>query len=133
MIGLVILIAIIAIWWAYTAWLKNGVRPRVLHTSLPVDQIRATFVDKVARGGWQLVDDGNPLVAQSSLITGHRQQIGMTVHPAGGKVAVDIRPLRLRVKVLTQVPTKGHTLRIRMNSFVNEVARRDPGLQLTSH
>jgi hypothetical protein len=130
MIAIVVLIVLFAAWFGYVTWLKHGVRPRVLHTRLPADQVRAVFVDKVARGGWQIVDDGNPLVAQSSLITGTRQQIGMSVRPTAGGVAVDIRPLRMRVKVITNVPTKGHTLRIRMNSFVNEVQRRDPALQL---
>jgi hypothetical protein len=126
------LVVLIAVWFGYVSWLKHGVRPRVFHTRLPADQVRAVFVEKVARSGWQIVDDGNPLVAQSPLITGHRQQIGVSVRPSAGGTTVDIRPLRLRVKVISKVPTKGHTLRMRMNSFVHEVARRDPNLQLVA-
>lgn len=126
-----VLVLLFAAWLGYITWLKHGVKPRVFHTRLSPDQVRSLFVDKVARGGWSIVDDGNPLVAQSSLVTGTRQQIGLTTRATDGRgVAVDIRPMRMRVKMIGNVPTKGHTLRVRMNSFVNEVRRHDPGLEL---
>lgn len=130
MIGVVVLITVLAIWLVYTTWLKYGVRPRLFHTTLPADQVRAAFIDKVARTGWRVVDDGNPLVAQSPLVTGVRQQIALHIHAVRGALVVDARPLRMQMKVISQTPTKGHTLRVRMNSFVKEVRRLDPGMQL---
>ena len=132
MVAVIIIVLLIAGYIGYTIWLKHGVRPRVFHTTLTVDQVRAVFLDKVVRAGWQLVDDGNPMVAQSSLVTGTRQQIGLTTASSGGGLRVDIRPLRMRVKVLTRVPTKGHTLRIRMNSFVSGVRALDPSVDASA-
>jgi hypothetical protein len=132
MIGVLVILLLLGIYIAYVSWLKRGVKPRTFQTALSADQVRTLFVDTVARAGWQVVDDGNPLVAQSSLLTGVRQQIGLSTHQGPNGVEVDVRPMRLQVKVLSRVPTKGHTLRIRMDSFVSAVRQSDPNLQLVS-
>ena len=130
MVGLLAILVVVGLfagYFRYLSFLRNGVKPQTVTTDLGVDDLRGIFVDRVCHSGWRIIDDGNPMVAQSSLATGTRQQIGLTLRrdDAGG-VTATIEPLRLRVKVWTRVPTKGHTLRIRMNSFVRAVTSADP-------
>lgn len=122
--GFVLLIGIVVAYIAYAIWLDRGIRQREFFTALDAATVRQIFEAKVARTGWSIVDDGNPMVAQSSLATGIRQQIGLQVagQPSGTHVVVG--PQRT-VRKLTGVPTKAHTLRIRMNSFVGAVQERD--------
>lgn len=124
MIGIVFLVAIIAAYIAYGNWLKNGIRPREFETSLSADSVRRVFEQRVAKTGWKVVDDGNPMVAQSSLATGVRQQIGLQVSSeTGGRTVVRVGPQRWRVKF--GVPKKGHTIRMRLNSFVEGIRTED--------
>jgi hypothetical protein len=116
--------------FAYQRWLRNGVQPRTVRSALDADSIRDIFLATVCTSGWHIVDDGNPLVAQSSLATGTRQQLAMKVTVADdGRLDARIWPARLMVKSLSRVPTKGHTLRMRMNRFVNALEAADPGAQ----
>lgn len=131
-VGIIILIALIGGAVAYSNWLKRGVRARDLTTGLSTQQLRNLFTERVARAGWSIVDDGNPMVAQSSLATGVRQQIGLWIQPNGSGSHVRIAPMRLTRKALTGTPTKGHTLRIRMNSFVDAVRAHDPATDVVS-
>ncbi|MDR1441791.1 MAG: hypothetical protein LBJ02_05290 [Bifidobacteriaceae bacterium] len=111
--------------WLYSTWLERGIRHRRFCTSLPPDRIRDIFVQKVASTGWSVVDDGNPMVAQSPLITGIRQQIRLTLQEAkDGRVSGSISVERWLAKHGT--PTKGHTLRLRMEAFCTAVQREDP-------
>jgi len=89
------------------------------------------FTDRVARSGCKIVDDGNPLVAQSSLATGIRQQIGVQVaKAANGETTVRVGPNRWVTKY--GVPKKGHTIRLRLNSFVEAVRAQDPSIDVQS-
>jgi hypothetical protein len=133
MAGVLIVLLLLAAGIGYSMWLRHGVRPRELTTRLSADQIRSLFMQKVARAGWTVVDDGNPMVAQSSLMAGIRQQIALQVtSTASGHQVVKIRPVRVSVRMLTRTPAKGHTLRIRMNSFVSAVQAQDPSMQLSA-
>ena len=110
----------------YYGWLRRSVATRIIETSLSADELRRIFDQTVAKMGWKIVDTGNPRVAQSSLMAGMRQQISLTIKAAdnGKQVAVVTVP-RLVVKMLGRVPTKAHTLRIRMNAFTEAVKAAD--------
>lgn len=123
--GILLLIAVVAAYIGYLIWLNSGIKARKISTTLSPDVLRSLFEQKVGRAGWKIVDSGNPIVAQSSLATGIRQQIGLQITSAGGsRTDAVIAPHRL-VRKLTGVPTKAHTLRIRMNSFATAVQAQD--------
>lgn len=125
-----ILVVLIGAHIAYASWLTNGIKPRAFTTSVSADHLRRTFVDKVARAGWKVVDDSNPMVAQSSLATGIRQQIALELGTAGdGATRVRIGPNRWATK--WGVPKKGHTIRLRMDSFVKAIQQRDASIAVT--
>ena len=104
----------------YYRWIRKGLRPRTMTTSLTGDQLRTLFAQKVANLGWKVIDNDNPLIAQSPLIAGIRQQITCTMTKAGNSIRCDIRPTRV-VKKWGNRPTKAHTLRMRLNAFENAV------------
>jgi hypothetical protein len=72
------------------------------------------------------------MVAQGSLIAGTRQQIGLFTESTADGTQVRVVALRFRRKVLGGTPTKGHTIRIRMNSFVDGVRQLDPSAQVST-
>ncbi len=124
-IGIAGLVGIFMAIGKYHSWLERSVAPRVIETNLNADQLRNVFDVSVAKAGWKIVDTGNPRVAQSSLLTGMRQQISLTIgETEDGKQIAVVQVPRLVVK-LGGVPTKAHTLRMRMNSFTEAVAARD--------
>ncbi len=131
--GTALAIAILATWLggyiAYGNWLTNGIKPRSFETSLSAEQLRTIFTNKVARTGWKIVDDGNPIVAQSNLATGIRQQIGLELHTnaATGKITARIAAHRW-VSKRFGYPTKAHTMRIRINSFVEAARAAEPSI-----
>jgi hypothetical protein len=128
--GILILVLVTGGYVAYGSWLTSGIRPRVFTTSLSAAQLRLTFGEKVARAGWKIVDDGNPMVAQSPLATGIRQQIALDLRAApDGSVHVRVGPRRWVSRY--GVPKKGHTIRMRLDSFVNAVQRTDPAVAVT--
>ena len=85
--GIVIFILVVAglfgLVTLYSKFLLSGMATRVVTTGLPIEQIRNVFVQKVAGSTWKIVDDGNPMIAQSPLLTGIRQQIGLEVEQNG--------------------------------------------------
>ena len=131
--GIVIFILVIAGLYGlvtlYSKFLLSGMATRVVATGLPIEQIRNVFVQKVAGSTWKIVDDGNPMIAQSPLLTGIRQQIGLEVEQNGGRNMARVSVLRWTEKYGS--PTKAYTLRMRLGAFVNEVQRLDPGAQVT--
>lgn len=124
-----VLIALIAGYIAYGNWLEKGIRPRSFDTKVSSDRLRTIFEQQVARTGWKVVDDGNPMVAQSSLVTGMRQQISLTTRSKGDRTSVVVGPQRWVTK--WGVPKKAHTLRMRLNSFVNAVRASDGSVTVT--
>jgi hypothetical protein len=125
MAGIALLIVALIAYIGYGAWLHASVKSRHISTTLSADAVRSIFEQKVARAGWKVVDTGNPIVAQSSLATGIRQQIGLQVTSVdGGRTQAVVGPQRL-VRKWHGVPTKAHTLRVRMNSFTAAVRAQD--------
>lgn len=128
--GILVLAALIAAYVWYTNWLTRGIKPRVFSTKVDPRRLRALFEEKVARAGWKIVDDGNPMVAQSPLATGIRQQIALDVTTLdNGKTRVRIGPNRWVTS--WGVPKKAHTIRMRMNAFTAAVQGADPSVHVT--
>jgi hypothetical protein len=128
-VGIAVLIGFIAAHIAYGNWLTKGIKPRTFETSATPEQLRAIFVDKVGRAGWKIVDDGNPIVAQSSLATGIRQQISLTTSEHNGRTVVRVGPQRWVTK--WGVPKKAHTIRMRLDSFVGAVRTHDASINVS--
>lgn len=108
----------------YDSFKRNGFRPRTVDTQLSADELREIFHDTVAGKGWSVVDDGNPMIAQSGLLAGIRQQIALEVTETDTGSRARIAVIRYSRKVLGGT-TKAYTLRWRMNAFLNEVQRTD--------
>lgn len=122
-------VVVIAIFTIYGNWLEKGFRPRVLDTALSPDQLRTLFADKVARLGWKMVDEDNPLVAQSGLLGGRRQQISLQLAPGeNGRIAARIAVPRFWRK--NGMPYKAHTLRMRINAFLGAVRSADASVRI---
>ena len=131
--GIVIFILVVAglfgLVTLYSKFFLSGMATRVVTTGLPIEQIRNVFVQKVAGSTWKIVDDGTPMIAQSPLLTGIRQQIGLEVEQNGGRNMARVTVLRWTEKY--GIPNTAYTLRMRLGAFVNEVQRLDPGAQVT--
>jgi hypothetical protein len=125
-IGILVIGVIIVAVIGYNKFKINGFRPRTVTTRLTGEQLRAIFRDTVAGASWSIVDEGNPIVAQSNLLMGIRQQIALQVLEANGSTQARIMVLRYSKKVLGGA-TKAYTLRWRISSFLNEVVRTDRG------
>ena len=101
----------------YQAWLFKAVKPRKVVTTASPEQLQELFRQKVATLGWSIVSDGDPLVAQSPLITGIRQQIALEVIEAGGGRTLAVVTVPRYVERVFGAPTKAHTIRMRISSF----------------
>lgn len=129
-VGIVGIVVLIGGYLKYASWLEKSIRPRTVVTKLEAQHLRRIFGDKVATLGWKIVDDGNPMVAQSSLAAGIRQQISLKTEQNGEGTKLVVAPTRTVKKVLGGAPTKAHTLRLRLNSFVSAVQSADPTAQV---
>ncbi|MGH3438371.1 MAG: hypothetical protein ACRDRN_18125 [Sciscionella sp.] len=124
-IGFIVLICLfIAAMVAYDSFKKNGFRPRTVDTELSVDEVREIFCGTVAGKGWSIVDEGNPMIAQSGLLAGIRQQIALHTEETDEGTHAHITVIRYARKVFGGT-TKAYTLRWRMTAFLNEVQRTD--------
>jgi hypothetical protein len=123
-LGILVFAGLVAGFIAYDKWKRAGFRERQVTTQLSREQLASAFEDKVCGMGWRIVDTGNPIVAQSSLVAGIRQQIALHVSDEGDHRLARIWVPRYSQKVFGGT-TKAHTLRMRMTSFLNEVQRRD--------
>jgi hypothetical protein len=122
--GIVILAVLIAAGIGYNTFKENGFRPRDVTTRLSAAQLREIFRNTVAGRGWSIMDEGNPMIAQSSLLAGIRQQIILQVDESEDVTRARIAVARYSKKVLGGA-TKAYTLRWRMNAFLGEVQRTD--------
>lgn len=127
--GIAVIVVLIIVWVLYTNWLRKGISMRAFRTELRPEELRRLFEEKVGRSGWKIVDDGNPMIAQSPLITGIRQQISLRIEADDDASAVLVGPERWVTKL--GVPKKGHTIRIRLNSFVEAVRQRDASISVS--
>ena len=123
-LGIIALVVLIGLYIGYNAFKTHGFRPRRVETNLSAEQLRGIFAEKVAGHGWSIVDDGNPMVAQSTLLAGIRQQIALNVVENGGRSVANLMVTRYSKKVLGGA-TKAYTLRWRMNAFLTHVQRLD--------
>lgn len=128
-LGILVLGGFLAAYLAYARWLESGMQPRSFSTSLDEHALRELFADRVARAGWKVVDDGNPMVAQSSMLSGIRQQIYLRLAEHDGGLRVTTGPSRWVTS--WGVPKKAHTIRMRLNSFVSAVQSRDAAIVVT--
>lgn len=128
--AVIIVVVALAISIGYRFWVTSGVKPRVVQTSATDQQLANVFNEAVVGRTWKIVDDGNPMVAQSPLVTGVRQQIAMQIDPGSGPRTVTVQPIRVVTKIYG-MPTKAHTLRMRLNSFTKRVQAVDPSATVT--
>jgi hypothetical protein len=126
-VGILVLVAWIGGYFAYVSWLRKGLRTRTFESALPAEQLRLLFESKVASLGWKVVDHDNPMVAQSPLMAGVRQQIQLTMKRSNDRIQCEIKPVRIAVKGLARTPTKAHTVRMRLNAFEAAARSRPTG------
>ena len=123
-LAILVFVGLIAAFVAYDNFKRRGFRERQVTTQLSPADLASAFEQKVCGMGWKIVDRGNPMVAQSSLAAGIRQQIALHVSDDGGHRVARIWVPRYSQKVFGGT-TKAYTLRIRMSGFLGEVQRRD--------
>ncbi len=118
-------VAFLALYAAFVYWKHQVVKPVALTSTSPPEVIRDVFARKVATTGWKIVDDGNPMIAQSPLLGGIRQQVALTLLPADGGVKVEYETIRYVRKALSRTPTKAITLASRKGAFLKELKKVD--------
>jgi hypothetical protein len=126
--GALLLIAVIgglvAVTAVYETAKRRAFRPRLVHTNLSETDLRDIFRDTVSGRGWSIIDDGNPMVAQSGMVTGVRQQIALHVDTDDDGTEAHIAVVRYSRRMLRGT-TKAHTLRWRMKAFLTAVRTAD--------
>ena len=124
-----ILVLLIALVYAYRRGIKKGMAPRVFRTKLPQERLRALFEERVARAGWKIVNESDPIVAQAGVIVGAQQQIALHFGEVEGD---DMTYAMVGPHTWIEgafMPKKSHTIRMRLNSFMTAVQAEDPGVQ----
>ncbi|QNN54014.1 hypothetical protein [Nocardioides mesophilus] len=115
---------------AYVAWARACISPRVVTTRLAEPTVRALFKERVSRAGWLVVDQGMPMVAQSSMLFGGRQRIYLhTRSEVDDTLVVEVGPLRWESRY--GVPTSSHTIHARIDAFVGALTSKDPDAVVT--
>lgn len=104
---------------------RRAIRPRSVDTALPPQVVRQIFVESVTGFGWRIVDDGDPLVAQSSLLAGPRQRITLTCRTANGRTDATAEVTWYEGRWIG-MPQHPWTLQWRMRRFVRAVENEDP-------
>lgn len=127
--GLFWLALIIGAIFGYQKLLVHGTRTRQVTTTLGRDQIRRIFATKVAVLGWRIVDDDEPMIAESTPWAGVQQQLALWVDDDESLRVATVGVVRYSKRVFGGL-TKAHTLRMRMNSFVSGVKEADPSARL---
>lgn len=129
--GALLLIAmtggLVAVAATYETAKRHAFRPRLVHTTLSVADLRGIFRETVSGRGWSIIDEGNPMVAQSGLLAGVRQQIALHAEAdetREGRTEAHIAVVRYSRKALRGT-TKAHTLRWRMKAFLTAVRSAD--------
>lgn len=123
--GLIVLALIIGLVVAYNDWKTRGIRPRRVSTQFDEQTLRDVFARTVATTGWQIIDDANPIVAQSTALAGIRQQIALQLNAGDdGRTEARIAVVRYSKKALGGA-TQAYTLMWRIKAFMDEVQRLD--------
>ncbi|MFJ8915822.1 hypothetical protein [Amycolatopsis sp. NPDC102389] len=121
--GALILVVIAVLYLGYVAFKRHGFRPRRVETTLSGQQLRQVFKKKIARKGWSVADDGNPMIARSPEFDGARQGISLKISEADGRTVGELAAI-LHKKTFGDT-AKAYSLRWRMNAFVAQVRRLD--------
>ncbi|WP_125798768.1 hypothetical protein [Amycolatopsis sp. WAC 01416] len=122
--GALIVVVIVVLYLGYTAFKRHGFRPRRVETTLSGQQLRQVFRRTVARRGWSIADDGNPMIAHSAALDAVRQRIALSVSETNGRTVGELAAILPGKKTLGDT-TKAYSLRWRMNSFIAQVRRLD--------
>jgi hypothetical protein len=109
----------------------RGMRSRTIETALSPEEVRQLFRQAVVTWSWNVEDDGNPLVARSSLLTGlYRQRIALRVQP-GEPTTAEVYVVTYDGQLLLPIPKRPHAVAWRIGSFVDAVRSADPGARVT--
>ncbi|AIG77507.1 MULTISPECIES: hypothetical protein [Amycolatopsis] len=122
--GVLILVVIAVVYLGYIAFKRHGFRPRRVETTLTGQQLRQVFKKKIARKGWSVADDGNPMIARSAESDGIRQGISLKISEADGRTVGELAAILHKKKVFGDT-AKAYSLRWRMNAFIAQVRRLD--------
>lgn len=122
--GVLILVVIAVVYLGYIAFKRHGFRPRRVETTLTGQQLRQVFKKKIARKGWSVADDGNPMIARSPESAGIRQGISLKISEADGRTVGELAAILHKKKVFGDT-AKAYSLRWRMNAFIAQVRRLD--------
>jgi hypothetical protein len=123
--GLIVLVLIIGLVVAYHDWKTKGIRPRRVSTLLDEQTLRDIFAKTVATTGWRIIDDANPIIAQSTALSGIRQQIALELNVSDdGRTEARIAVVRYSKKALGGA-TKAYTLMWRIKAFMDEMQSLD--------
>jgi hypothetical protein len=114
--------ALVILWVTAT---RRAIRARTVDTALPPAHVRQIFADAVTGMGWRIVDEGEPLVAQSTILTGPRQRIVLHTGVAHGRTYAAAEVTWYDGRWIG-MPRRPWTLQWRMDRFVREVERADP-------
>jgi hypothetical protein len=104
---------------------RKGMRPRDVETTLSPDALRRIFASTVTGWGWRIVDDGNPIVAQSHIAFGIRQRIALATETTLGRTFARIEVVKYDGQWIG-MPREPWTLRMRINTFLMAVRTKDP-------
>jgi hypothetical protein len=121
--GVAVLAVLAVVYFLYDAWKRKAVASQSFTSTADPDLIRDAFERKVATTGWKIIDDGNPMIAQSPLIAGIRQQVALDLTLQAESVRGEYSTLRYVRKMLTGTPTKAVTLAARKSAFFRELDR----------
>lgn len=109
---------------------RHSIAPRVLVTELAEPTVRALFKQRASRNGWLVVDDGSPMVAQSSVLQGGRDRIYLhTRSGEHGRLHVEVGPAQWEEK--WGFPVRAHSISQRIESFLEAVTEKDPSVRVT--
>lgn len=128
--GIALLVGIFWAAWRYRKYLERSIAPRVIETALTAEQLLRVFDASVARASWTIIDTGNPRVAQSSIITEMRNQISLTIDGTEDGKQIAVVQIPRLVLQLGNAPAKTHTLRMRMNAFIDAVQACDDSARI---
>lgn len=137
LLGLLIIGAFLVGASKYVGWLRSGIRPRRITTSLTPAELAEFFQSAVVVGGWKLVQDGNPQVARSPRYAGltgalFPQEIRLETFGADEERRVAVIAPHKVTETWTGLPRRAHTLRAKLNRFAHQVALADPTATIES-
>ncbi|USN97284.1 MAG: hypothetical protein H6799_02835 [Candidatus Nomurabacteria bacterium] len=128
-------IFLIGLYFATTFWSLRRMRPIMAYTTLSRDRLKDIFRSSMTRWGWKVIDQSNPIIAQSSFLTG-RQGIAMTINEApDGRLKIRIQPRNLKTNsipdnfgYIPQFYSSTFTIATRIKFLKNKICNNDPSI-----